>query len=150
MYLSLEKLHGPVTAAANNYDEAAGLLALKRDEAQALASKANKAAWEIVTRRLQEAQRQLQQAQPAPPPPPPPQAHATRQAVPLSDPTPHTFPTIQEQQGTVCPNCHRPTQKQIDSPQLRSGSKLDLGGSGMPLAEDERKLIEQWVIDQGK
>ena len=75
-------------------------------------------------------------------PPPDPNAHATPPGVHFS-PTPHGFPSIEEQQGRPCPNCHGGTYDSKGRDWLQ-GSKLSGGGSG-PITDADRKMLQDWI-----
>jgi hypothetical protein len=74
MYESLEKLHGAVNSAAQNYATAATNLSTYADWFSGLASQASRTAWQILLARLVKAQAEKTADPPLPPPSAPPQA----------------------------------------------------------------------------
>ncbi len=116
MWQSVEKMIGPINAAAANYGKAAEQLSYYSNYANSLASQANAAAWVLILRRVQQAEIDAKAAQAAKPKaaatpaadagnahPTPPGVHF--------DETPRGFPSVEEQQGKQpCPNCHTPNE----------------------------------------
>jgi Domain of unknown function (DUF4157) len=77
-------------------------------------------------------------ASPQQAPPQDPNAHTTPPGVNFQS-APHGFPSIQEQQGKPCPNCH-----DSKTPDAFEHSSLLGGGSG-PITDADRKMLQDWI-----
>jgi hypothetical protein len=79
----------------------------------------------------------------APPQPPPsdPRAHANPPGYKPPDPSSRGFPTVEQQLGTVCPNCHTANEGKYVWKDLSPG----LGGTDGQMSEETAKLLQQWA-----
>ncbi|GLH76287.1 hypothetical protein SSBR45G_11950 [Bradyrhizobium sp. SSBR45G] len=78
------------------------------------------------------------QAKPQPVPPRDPNAHPNPPGYKPPDPNRNAFPTVQEQLGTVCPNCHAPNR----------GQEMwkDFGFGKDPRGDEAtRKFLQDWL-----
>jgi hypothetical protein len=142
MYVSLEKLSNTLRSAADNYATAAAQLSYYRDWLGGLAYRANQDAWELIFVRIARIQHEMDAAAQKPPSASD-QSHVRPPGVPPPNPTPRTFPTLEEQRRTVCPNCHQQVQK-ADATLLQRAGGFGTGPGGQMTAADYRKLKE-WL-----
>ena len=144
MHESLAKFSAACSRGSGKFAQAAQLLSFYAQFTRGLAYKANRGAWSGVGRKLVEAQRSQQAAAPeasgatsAKP------AHAAPPGPRNIQPRHEGFPSLEEQQGTPCPNCHRPAgggrpQSPVSPPGMGSGP-------GGQMTEDDLRVLRQWV-----
>ncbi|GLH76288.1 hypothetical protein SSBR45G_11960 [Bradyrhizobium sp. SSBR45G] len=85
------------------------------------------------------------QSKPPPAPArPPAQAHPSPPGYKAPSTSTGTLPSVQEQTGTVCPNCHTPNKSKDSWKDLSFGSTPSPFGK-LPNDEASRKLMEQWL-----
>ncbi len=80
-------------------------------------------------------------SQPAPPPLDP-NAHANPPGYKPPDQSSRDFPTVAQQLGTVCPNCHAPNEGKSLWKDFGPGLG---GGTGGQMSEETYKLLQQWA-----
>ena len=80
-----------------------------------------------------------------PSPPLDPNAHASPPGYKPPDQSSHSFPTVEQQLGTVCPNCHASNEGK--SLWKDFGSGLGGGTSGQ-MSEETYKLLQQWAVKE--
>jgi hypothetical protein len=144
MHESLMKFSAACFRASRLFAHAAELLSYYSQFTGGLADKANEGAWRGVARKLAEAQRSEQAAAPkAPPATGPGPAHEPPPGSQEIQPRPQGFPSVEEQQGTVCPNCHRPAGRGKSQSPL---SSVGMGsGPGGQMTEEDLRTLRQWV-----
>jgi hypothetical protein len=151
MWESCDRLSNTLGSAADSFRQAAETMQATAQWSGGLASAANRGAWRLVLGRIATAQQQLEaerrrRAATAPPPaaaptPAPTNAHATPPGVHLPPPRPTGFPSEAEQQGTVCPNCHRPAGEGSRRSPLE-GFTFGSGPGGQMTDDDLRRIRE--------
>jgi hypothetical protein len=143
MYVSLEKLSNTLRPAAEHYAEAATLLSFYGNYLGGLASRANDDAWALIFARIARIQHEMDAEAAKKPPATSDLSHAPTPGTLRPSPTPRTFPTLEEQRRTVCPNCHRPVEKSEPGLLNRMGG-FGTGPGGQMTPDDYRKLKE-WM-----
>lgn len=74
--------------------------------------------------------------------------HETPRGFPFSSSQPG-FPSMEEQRGSTCSNCHQPTQRS-DIPAWMQGSGGFGSGRERQIDEENRNVLEEWIKAQQK
>jgi hypothetical protein len=142
MHESLQQFSGACRRGADSFGNAASILTTYAQWTAGLASRAQQGYVSGVLRSAAEAERRAAASRPAAPAPQT-QSHQSSTLQPPLRPAPSGFPTVREQQGTVCPNCHRP----VGADRSRSPlSNVGLGtGPGGQMTDDDLRRMRQWL-----
>jgi hypothetical protein len=77
-----------------------------------------------------------------------PGTHATPANVHFS-PSPQGFPSVEEQQGRPCPNCHT-SSHDTGFPSFGQGSDPFGASRSKQVSDENRKLLQDWISAQQK